>query len=187
MLWWNLLLYKNKKLTRSTIFLLRNENIYKGFLDHRGKKNVFITLFNPHRLKDQTSCLSRCDPLKVKLALPGRTCSLLFKCVHSIRVVINKLYLDLGHISYCCYFSAAFSSLSFLSLQAAFTGKKAVAQDCTLTGPEALLPTKGQSACIHQIPKKLPASWGFIQSDLCSISHPSKAWNQSYITAGLLA
>lgn len=53
---WNLLLNKNEKLTHATIFLPRNENIYKGFLDHWGKKNMFITLINPYRLSDQPHC-----------------------------------------------------------------------------------------------------------------------------------
>lgn len=78
MLCCNLLLNKNEKLTRSTIFLPRKENIYKSFLGLGGKKHMFITLFNLYRLSDraarggsQTSCLCGCDPLEVKLALLG--------------------------------------------------------------------------------------------------------------------
>lgn len=55
MLCWNLFLNKNKKLACSTVFLLRNENIYEGFFDHRRKKNLFITLFNPYRLNDHAA------------------------------------------------------------------------------------------------------------------------------------
>lgn len=55
MLCWNLLLNKNEKLTHSTVFLPRNENIYKGFLGHQGKKNMFIALFNPHRFSEHAA------------------------------------------------------------------------------------------------------------------------------------
>ena len=52
MLCFNLLLNKNEKLTCSTIFLPRKENIYKSFFGHGGEKHMFITLFNLYRLSD---------------------------------------------------------------------------------------------------------------------------------------
>ena len=55
MLHGNLLLNKNEKLTCSTIFLPRKENIYKSFLDHGGKKRMFITLFNLYGLRDEAT------------------------------------------------------------------------------------------------------------------------------------
>lgn len=75
---------------------------------------MFTTLLSPHRPNDQAAGEAPTLPvsvevilLKLKLALLGGTCLLRFKCVHFIRVVINKLHPDLGHISYRCYFSAA--------------------------------------------------------------------------------
>ena len=83
-------------------------------------RKICLSLFNPHRLNNQAAKEAPKLPvsvdvilLKVKLALLGRTCSLLFRCVYFIRVVINKFYLDLGHISYRCYFSAALAVWAF--------------------------------------------------------------------------
>lgn len=66
---WNLLLQKDEKLTRCTVFLPRNENIYKSFLDHGGKKHMFITLFNLYRRSDHAAGEAPKFPVSVDVIL----------------------------------------------------------------------------------------------------------------------